>query len=130
MSEAITFTTGDNIDLYQYDMGHIGFVTTTYKKLVQTFGPPEYGPNLKYSMSNLKDGDESCQWVIKFSDGTLACIYDKSTCGKTVRRSYEWRVGGNRLGGISRRDHDPYTSVEETHEEFLIRRAMEAAGAA
>ena len=122
MSEAITFTTGDNIDLYQYDMGHIGFVTTTYKKLVQTFGPPEYGPNLKYSMSNLKDGDESCQWVIKFSDGTLACIYDKSTRGKTVRRSYEWRVGG-----ISRIGHDAYTSVEETHEEFLIRRAMEAA---
>lgn len=59
-----------------------GYVETTYDRLVDLFG------------DSLGGGDKTTQeWVLEFSDGTIATIYDWKTYN-TPMGMYDWHVGG------------------------------------
>jgi len=60
-----------------------GYITTTYQRLIEIFGTPEYG------------GDKTTvTWCIEFADGTVATIYDwKETT--TPIDLHQWHVGGH-----------------------------------
>ena len=65
----------------------VGYVTTTYGKLVATFGEPSL-------FGGIEDKVQT-EWVLEFADGTVATIYD----WKTYRESpttlpYKWHIGG------------------------------------
>jgi hypothetical protein len=67
-----------------FDMTSLqGYVNTTYAKLVEVFGEP----NL------FEDSKVTCEWNIKFSDGTIASIYDYKE-NETPLEQYDWHVGG------------------------------------
>lgn len=60
-----------------------GYVSTIYDDLIKVFGEPQW-----------RDGDKvTCEWNLKFADGTVATIYDyrEDTTPKGV---YDWHVGG------------------------------------
>lgn len=60
----------------------IGYVTTTYDKLVEALGKPE------------TDWDKStAMWIVEASDGTVCTIYDWKT-DFTPTCEYHWHVGG------------------------------------
>jgi hypothetical protein len=61
----------------------VGYITTTYDKLVEELGEPQEG------------GDKcTASWSIQAPDGTIATIYDwKTEC--TPRGAYAWHVGGH-----------------------------------
>jgi len=62
--------------------GLVGHVTTTYDDLVKAFGRPD------------RDADKcTAQWIIEFSDGTVATIYDWKE-PETPMKAYAWHVGG------------------------------------
>ena len=67
-----------------------GKIDTSYHRLVETFGLPEY----------FEDDDKvQVQWAIKFNDGTLATIYD----WKDVKRASEvteWHIGGHSQAAV------------------------------
>ena len=59
-----------------------GYVETTYNNLVSLFGP------------GLGAGDKTTQeWVLEFSDGTVATIYDWKEYSTPLGR-YSWHIGG------------------------------------
>jgi hypothetical protein len=60
-----------------------GYIKTTYDELVSVFGEP----------TKLKGDKVNVEWTIKFSDGTVATIYDwkLSTVPMGV---YNWHIGG------------------------------------
>ena len=68
-----------------------GRITTSYDKLVEVFGEPTYNDN---------DPRDKVQveWALKFSDGTVATIYnwkdydDGSRCKQALH--YDWHIGG------------------------------------
>lgn len=60
-----------------------GHVKTTYNKLVEVFGEPHYRG----------DGKVTCEWNLRFVDGTIATIYDYK-CDETPMGEYEWHIGG------------------------------------
>ena len=60
-----------------------GYVTSTYDDLVGVFGEPQYQ----------NDGKVTCEWNLKFADGTVATIYDYKE-GTTPKGAYDWHVGG------------------------------------
>ena len=64
-----------------------GYVTATYAQLVKVFGLPDYGPN------NKTRDKVTCQWNLKFADGTIATIYDWKL-SSTPMGVYEWHIGG------------------------------------
>ena len=67
-----------------FDMTSLqGYVNTTYDKLVEVFGEPN-----RYS-----DSKVTCEWSIKFADGTIATIYDYKT-DATPLEEYTWHIGG------------------------------------
>lgn len=61
-----------------------GFVKTTYAKLTSIFGEPNWGPTDK----------TNSEWVLEFSDGTVATIYDWMM-DSTPHGEYNWHVGGH-----------------------------------
>lgn len=64
-----------------------GNVTTTYAELERVFGQPDNGPN--------DHGDKvTCEWVITFSDGSVATIYDWKVYGPTPTERFTWNIGG------------------------------------
>lgn len=67
-----------------------GYVRTDYDKLVKVFGKPDY--EVDFGDPNL-DGKVTCEWALKFSDGTIATIYNYKT-GFTPMEEYDWHVGG------------------------------------
>jgi hypothetical protein len=85
--------------------GHlVGYVETTYAKLVECFGPPPpSGPERKIT----------AMWQIAFEDGTVASVYDWKE-GKTPIQAYDWSVSGENneavlrvaeaLGGLTSKD--------------------------
>jgi hypothetical protein len=76
------FTRGANVNMTSLR----GEIATTYGELVEIFGPPHSGPNA--------DLDKvTCEWRLKFEDGTVATIYDWKT-GYTPRGVYDWHIGG------------------------------------
>jgi len=60
-----------------------GYVKTTYDKLVEVFGEPNC----------YAGGKTTCEWNLKFADGTIASIYDYKE-SETPKYEYDWHVGG------------------------------------
>ena len=67
-------------------MSHQGEIETTYNNLVSVFGLPTYG-------SDMIDEKSTCEWIIKFKDGTRGFIYDWKE-EKTIYGKYNWHIGG------------------------------------
>lgn len=69
----------------------VGEITTTYNKLVETFGQPNYnnGPSTLEKVT--------IEWVIKFQDGTIATIYDWKNYGHqpAPNEEFQWHIGGH-----------------------------------
>jgi hypothetical protein len=63
-----------------------GEITTTFSELCAVFGEPDVGPNADLDKT-------TCEWHLKFEDGTIATIYDWKT-GYTPRGVYDWHIGG------------------------------------
>ena len=68
----------------------IGYVSTSYQKLVETFGHPLKG-----------DYKTDAEWDIQFSDGMVGTIYNwkngKNYCGEDGYELHEidsWHIGG------------------------------------
>ena len=60
-----------------------GYIETTYDELVSVFGEP-----------TTFQGDKiTAEWIIKFSDGTVASIYDWKQI-ETPMDYYPWHIGG------------------------------------
>lgn len=78
----------------------IGSVNTTYEKLVDAFGKETFGLS----------GDEKseCDWTLKFTDGTIATIYDWKTNKKyrgdkhgiSKEENVIWNIGGFDLKAV------------------------------
>lgn len=64
----------------------MGYVNTTYARLVEVFGQP---------ISGSGDGKTNSEWIIKFANGEVATIYDYKT-GNTPVDDYDWHIGGNK----------------------------------
>ena len=84
-----------------------GYIKTTYEKLVESFGDPDY------IMSDFLDdecavGKVTCEWRLKFADGTVASIYDNIDYKEksTPLEEYNWHIGGFNKYAVKR--------VEET----------------
>jgi len=60
-----------------------GYVETTYDELVNVFGNP----------TELQGDKVTVEWIIQFSDGTVASIYDWKL-QKTPMQVYKWHIGG------------------------------------
>ena len=71
-----------------------GYVETTYDELVSVFGNP----------TELQGDKVTVEWIIQFSDGTVASIYDWKL-QKTPMQVYRWHIGG--------RSHDAVTRVND-----------------
>lgn len=106
------FTKGANINM----TGFKGDFAITYAELVEIFGQPDCGPNA--------DMDKvTCEWCLKFEDGTIASIYDYKT-GRTPFDEYNWHIGGHSTAA--------YDRVVETitlHRDKLVRMVRNYAGA-
>lgn len=74
-----------------------GYVTTTYNKLVEAFGLPQLnnGPS--------QFDKVTIEWVLRFSDGTIATIYDWKGYGwqPAPDEEYEWHVGGHHASAVA-----------------------------
>lgn len=64
----------------------MGYVNTTYARLVEVFGQP---------ISGSGDGKVNSEWIIKFSNGQVATIYDYKE-SVTPTDDYDWHIGGNK----------------------------------
>ena len=53
----------------------VGYVTTTYAVLEAAFGTPVSGPRWVFRKGTRQD-KTSCEWNVRFKDGTVATIYD------------------------------------------------------
>ena len=84
----------------------------TYAELVEIFGRPNYGPNADLDKT-------TCEWNLKFEDGTKASIYDYRT-SSTPMGEYEWHIGGH--------DAQAYTHIVDTiiqHRDKLVKMVRE-----
>ena len=76
-------------------------ITTTFAKLVETFGPPTHGPN------DFTGDKVTCEWRIEFVIGEedpeviVATIYDWKTGETPIDVSYEWHIGGKRTNSLN-----------------------------
>ncbi len=91
--EVVKFIRNPNIDMTCLQ----GYIKTTYEKLVESFGEPDY--------NNDGDGKVTCEWRLKFADGTVASIYDYKE-KSTPLEEYNWHIGGFNKYAVKR--------VEET----------------
>ena len=68
-----------------------GYIRTTYDQLKSVLGDPVY-----------EDGDDkvTCEWIIKFSDGTVATVYDWKE-SSTPKGEYEWHIGGHNQKSVA-----------------------------
>ena len=65
-----------------------GYVETTFDRLVDLFG------------DGLGGGDKTTQeWVLEFSDGTIATVYDWKEYS-TPKGMYAWHIGGTSLQAL------------------------------
>jgi hypothetical protein len=72
-----------------------GKIYSTYKELTDIFGKPYFGPGreanppIDRSLSRV-----SCQWRVKFEDGTVAIIHDDRQ-KETNMGFYQWFISGD-----------------------------------
>lgn len=71
-----------------------GYIETTYDELVKVFGEP----------TRLEGDKVTVEWILQFSDGTVATIYDWKL-SETPMEYYPWHIGG-----MSRRAVDLVTN--------------------
>lgn len=64
----------------------MGYVNTTYARLVEVFGAP---------ISGSGDCKTNSEWIIRFANGEVATIYNYKT-GITPTDDYDWHIGGNK----------------------------------
>lgn len=64
----------------------MGYVNTTYSRLVEVFGMPINGSG---------DGKVNSEWIIRFANGEVATIYNYKT-GITPTDDYDWHIGGHK----------------------------------
>ena len=89
-----------------------GEVNTTFSELCEVFGKPDHGPNA--------DMDKvTCEWALKFADGTIATIYDWKT-GYTPQNAYSWHIGGHSFDAVMRVDE-----VIQMHRDKLYKMVKE-----
>jgi hypothetical protein len=89
-----------------------GETMITYSELVAIFGQPDMGPNA--------DADKvTCEWALKFADGTIATIYDWKT-GYTPQNAYSWHIGGHSFDAVMRVDE-----VIQMHRDKLYKMVKE-----
>ena len=71
-----------------------GQIYATYRDLEKMFGFPYFGPGKESNPPIDSTLDKvTCQWRIRYEDGTVAVIYDDRQ--KTTNYApYYWRVGG------------------------------------
>ena len=76
-----------------------GYVDTTYKKLVDTFGEPTGNAGYK----------TDAEWDLVFEDGTVATIYNykdgrnyNGTSGYATKDITEWHIGGFDQSAVKR----------------------------
>ena len=67
----------------------------TFSELVEIFGRPDVGPNADLDKS-------SCEWALKFEDGTIASIYDWKMGYHTPMFEYAWHIGGHSADAYDR----------------------------
>jgi len=72
-----------------------GEFPATYYQLVDAFGFPDYGPD------DPGADKVTCNWSLKFEDGTVATIYDWKT-GSTPMGFYHWHIGGHSKAAVAR----------------------------
>ena len=60
-----------------------GYIETTYDELVKVFGEP----------TRLEGDKVTVEWILQFSDGTVATIYDWKL-SETPMEYYPWHIGG------------------------------------
>ena len=72
-----------------------GSVVTNFDLLVECFGMPQIGPCLEEDLDARREDYEkiTCEWMLKFSDGSVATIYDYKM-KDTPEEDYEWHIGG------------------------------------
>lgn len=66
--------------------GYQGEISITYNELVQVFGEPDKG----------MDDKVKAEWTLKFSDGTIAIIYDWKFYDLQPEDVTLWNIGGNK----------------------------------
>ena len=89
-----------------------GYIATTYAELAEIFGAPDYGPNA--------DLDKvTCEWCLKFEDGTVATIYDWKT-QSTPMNEHCWHIGGHSEAAVDR-----VTDMVAMHRDRLVRMIRE-----
>jgi hypothetical protein len=94
-----------------------GEVLITYAELTEIFGRPDHGPNSA-------DLDKvTCEWALKFEDGTIATIYDWKTW-RTPLGEYEWHIGGHDMAAVDR-----VTDTIAMHRDRLVTMIREYQGA-
>jgi hypothetical protein len=76
-----------------------GTINASYDRLVETFGEP-----VRFTPEQT-DGKVQVEWAMKFTDGTLATIYDWKE-EKTASAVTEWHVGGHT-------EHALYNVIDE-----------------
>lgn len=69
-----------------------GEINTNYARLVELFGRP---------ISGSGDGKVNSEWIIKFSDGLVATIYDYKE-PITPTDAYDWHIGGKNRAVVQR----------------------------
>lgn len=62
-----------------------GYIHTSFDRLVETFGEP--------TITDSGDGKTRVEWRLKFSDGTIATIYDWKE-HQPLEAVSEWHIGG------------------------------------
>ena len=74
-----------------------GYVETTFNKLVATFGEP----CVHIPPSEMEK--VTIEWMLRFSDNTIATIYDWKGYGyqPTGDEQYRWHVGGHKPEAIA-----------------------------
>ena len=79
-----------NIDDVE-DLGLEGFITTTRRQLAAKFGEPDETGSI--------DNKITTEWTLRFSDGTIATIYDYKRYdddlgAPELDEVYKWHIGG------------------------------------
>jgi hypothetical protein len=111
---AITFTTKGKIDINFTSLQ--GYIDTSFYDLCQCFGEPN------------SEGDGykvDAEWMMKFSDGTVATIYNwkngKNYCGddgEEVEDMTNWHIGG--------RNQKAVEYVQDAMKRYLDRTCVQA----
>lgn len=86
------FRVVDNADIT--NGSHLqGYVTTTFDRLVETFGQPDH--------FNIDTYKVTAEWRVLFKDGTVATIYDWKE-DRTPKELYDWHIGGFDSAAVAR----------------------------